>query len=109
METMGLNLEANTKVTLTEVDASKVGSFLGTDKIEDKSITDGFQSLPETIGNSTDEWKANTAIMKEFGNAMPELVKSLRMMNDAVVRNTQNLPALKKQLTSEEQKQKRIE
>lgn len=109
METMGLNLEANTKVTLTEVDASKVGSFLGTDKIEDKSITDGFQSLPETIGNSTDEWKANTAIMKEFGNAMPELVKSLRMMNDAVVRNTQNLPALKKQLTSDEQKHKRIE
>ena len=109
METMGLNLEANTKVTLTEVDASKVGSFLGTDKIEDKSITDGFQSLPETIDNSTDEWKANTAIMKEFGNAMPELVKSLRMMNDAVVRNTQNLPALKKQLTSDEQKHKRIE
>ncbi len=110
METMGLNLEANTKVTLTEVDASKVGSFLGTDKIEDKSITDGFQSLPETIGNSTDEWKANTAIIKEFGNAMPELVKSLRQMNDAVVRNTQNLPALKKtQVTSDEQKQKRID
>ena len=111
METMSLGIEAPVKVTgtLTEFDTSNVQDFLGTNNVENKSIADGFQSIPETIGNSTDEWKANTAIVKEFGNVMPEVIKSLRQMNDAVVRNTQNLPALKKQITSEDQQQKRIE
>lgn len=111
METMSLGIEAPVKVTgtLTEFDTSNVQDFLGTNNVENKSIADGFQSIPETIGNSTDEWKANTAIVKEFGNVMPEVIKSLRQMNDAVVRNTQNLPALKKQITSEDHQQKRIE
>lgn len=108
-EVLGTEIEVDVTGKVTEFDASKMQSFFGTDKDNDKSLIDNMKSLPETIGNSTDEWKANTAIMKEFGNAMPELVKSLRMMNDAVVRNTQNLPSIHKQLTSDEQKHKRIE
>ena len=94
METLSVGLKVPVTTTVEKIDTSNVENFLGTDKIEDKSIVDDFQSLPETIGNSTDEWKANTAIMKEFGNAMPELVKSLRQMNDAVIKNTQTLPSL---------------
>ena len=112
METMSVDIEANPKITGTIVGAEidPNASIVG-DVAQDKSIADNFQSIPETIGNSTDEWKANTAIMKEFGNIMPEIVKSLRQMNDAVVRNNQNLPTLvpKAKKTSDELKQERID
>ena len=108
-ETLSLGMEVPVKTIVTDVDTSKVQEFLGTNNVENKSMLDNMQSVPETIANSTDEWKANTAIAKEFGNIMPEIIKSLRQMNDAVVRNTQSLPALKKQITSEEQNKKRID
>lgn len=112
METMSVDIEANPKITGTIVGAEidPNASIVG-DVAQDKSIADNFQSIPETIGNSTDEWKANTAIMKEFGNIMPEIVKSLRQMNDAVIRNNQNLPTLvpKVKKTSDELKQERID
>ena len=112
METLSIGVEANPKVTGTIVGAEidPNASIVG-DVAQDKSIADNFQSIPETIGNSTDEWKANTAIMKEFGNVMPEIVKSLMQMSDAIVRNTQNLPTLvpKAKKTSDELKQERID
>ena len=108
-DTLSVGLEVPVRTTVTEVDTSKVQDFLGTNNVENKSMLDNIQSVPETIANSTDEWKANTAIAKEFGNIMPEVIKSLRQMNDAVVRNTQSLPALKKQITSEEQNKKRFD
>ncbi len=67
---------------------------------------DNFQSFAEAQVNSTDSLKDNTAIMKEFGNIMPEIIKNLRAMNDIVSRTNQNLPAVHKPLTSDEQKQK---
>lgn len=67
---------------------------------------DNFQSFAEAQINSTDSLKDNTAIMKEFGNIMPEIIKNLRAMNDIVSRTNQNLPAVHKTLTSDEQKQK---
>lgn len=67
---------------------------------------ENFQSFAEAQINSTDSLKDNTAIMKEFGNIMPEIIKNLRAMNDIVSRTNQNLPAVHKTLTSDEQKQK---
>ena len=67
---------------------------------------ENFQSFAEAQVNSTDSLKDNTAIMKEFGNIMPEIIKNLRAMNDIVSRTNQNLPAVHKPLTSDEQKQK---
>ena len=67
---------------------------------------ENFQSFAEAQINSTDSLKDNTAIMKEFGDIMPEIIKNLRAMNDIVGRTNQNLPAVHKPLTSDEQKQK---
>lgn len=67
---------------------------------------DNFQSFAEAQINSTDSLKDNTAIMKEFGNIMPEIIKNLRYMNSVIAQTGQSLPSIKKQLTSEEQKQK---
>ena len=55
---------------------------------------ENFQSFAEAQINSTDSLKDNTAIMKEFGNIMPEIIKNLRAMNDIVSRTNQNLPAV---------------
>lgn len=70
---------------------------------------DSFQSITEAQNNAADSYKNNTAIMKEFGDIMPEIIKNLRYMNSVVAQTSSSLPAIKKQLTSEEQKDKRLD
>lgn len=65
-------------------------------------------SMGDALNSSNDSLKENTAIMKEFGNMLPDLLKNFRQMNDLVSRTNQNLPTIGKTLTSEEQKQQRI-
>lgn len=70
---------------------------------------ENLQSLNETIDNNTDSFKGNTAIMKEFGDVMPEIIKNLRNMNSVVAQTTNNLPAVGKIKTSTELKKQRRE
>lgn len=70
---------------------------------------ENLQSLNETINNNTDSFKGNTAIMKEFGDVLPELVKNFRYMNSVVAQTTNNLPAVGKIKTSDELKKQRID
>lgn len=68
---------------------------------------DNFQSFAEAQINSTDSLKDNTAIMKEFGNIMPEIIKNLRAMNDIVNRTNQNLPAVRRNENFSDQEKRR--
>lgn len=68
---------------------------------------ENMQSLAEATVNSTDSLKNNAAIMKEFGDVMPEIIKNLRYMNSVVAQTTTSLPAIKKQVTSEELKKQK--
>ena len=108
MYTQEIDLRANTTVT-AEVKAQMDNSPVVSPVYERMGIVNDLQSIPEALNNSTDSYKENTAIIKEFGDALPEIIKNLRMMNDAVVRNTQNLPAIKKTFTDEEKKKQRYD
>lgn len=106
MELLEYDLHGRTTVTAevkTQMDNSPVVSPMQ----PGMGLTEDLQSIPQAINNSTDSYKQNTAIIKEFGNVMPEIIKNLRMMNDAVVRNTQNLPSIKKVVTDEDKKKQR--
>ena len=100
------DLRANTTVT-AKVKAQMDESPLAMPSPQGLGFVEDLQSIPETLNNSTNSYKENTAIVKEFGNIMPEIIKNLRMMNDAVVRNTQNLPAIRKTITDEEKQKQR--
>ena len=63
----------------------------------------------EALNSSTNSLKGNTALLKEFGNVLPDLVKGLQQMTDVVARTNQNLPAVGRIITSEEKKQKQID
>ena len=97
--------EVKTTATIVDTRINDSPSFFS--QISNGRGMEDLQSIPETLDSSTDSLKENTALLKEFGNIMPEMIKNLRLMNDAVVRNTQNLPSIRKQITSEEQKSKR--
>ena len=97
--------EVKTTATIVDTKINDNPSFFS--QMNGSGMIEDLQSIPETLDSSTDSLKENTALLKEFGNIMPEMIKNLRAMNDAVVRNTQNLPALRHQLTTEEQRQKR--
>lgn len=68
---------------------------------------ENLQSLNETINSNTDSFKGNTAIMKEFGDVMPEIIKNLRNMNSVVAQTTNNLPTVGKIKTSDDVKRQR--
>lgn len=68
---------------------------------------ENLQTFNDTITNNTDSIKGNTAIMKEFGDVMPEIIKNFRNMSSVVAQTTNNLPAIGKVKTAEEQKKKR--
>lgn len=106
MELLEYDLHGRTTVT-AEVKAQMDNSPVVSPMQPGMGLTEDLQSIPQAINNSTDSYKQNTAIIKEFGNVMPEIIKNLRMMNDAVVRNTQNLPAIKKVVTDEDKKKQR--
>ena len=78
-------------------------------EVQNDQSVENLQSLNETINNNTDSFKGNTAILKEFGDVLPELVKNFRYMNSVVAQTTNNLPAVGKIKTSEEQKKIRKE
>ena len=69
---------------------------------------ENFQAFTEATTDSTDSLKNNTAILKEFGDVMPEIIKNLRYMNSIVAQTNQSLPSIKRNLTSEEQKKKQL-
>lgn len=100
------DLRGKTTVT-AEIKAQMDNSPLALPAPQGMGFVEDLQSIPEALSNSTDSYKENTAILKEFGNVMPEIIKNLRMMNDAVVRNTQNLPAIRKTITDEEKQKQR--
>jgi hypothetical protein len=71
--------------------------------------SESFQSFAEAASDSTDSLKENSAIIKEFGNIMPEIVKNLRYMNDIVSRTNQNLPAISKVAVSQDKRLQQID
>lgn len=98
--------EVKTTATIVDTKVSDNPSFIN-QMSNGMGVVEDLQSIPEALNDSNDSIKESSALFKEFGNMMPEMIKNFRMMNDAVVRNTQNLPALRNQLTTEEQRQKR--
>ena len=84
--------EVKTTATIVDTKINDNPSFFN--QMNGSGMVEDLQSIPESLNSSTDSLKENTALLKEFGNIMPEMIKNLRAMNDAVVRNTQNLPAL---------------
>ena len=97
--------EVKTTATIVDTKINDNPSFFN--QMNGSGMVEDLQSIPESLNSSTDSLKENTALFKEFGSLMPEIIKNFRMMNDAVVRNTQNLPAIRNQITSEEQRRKR--
>ena len=77
--------------------------------VEGENSAENLQSLNETINNNTDSFKGNTAIMKEFGDIMPEIIKNLRNMSSAVSQTTSNLPAVSRVKTLDDQRKQRID
>jgi len=67
-----------------------------------------MEALKDATNSSTDSFKDNTAVMKEFGDVLPEIIKNLRNMNSMVVQTNQNLPAVRKTISSHEQKSKEL-
>ena len=102
------NIVGKTTVT-AEVKAQVDNSPLALPPPQGMGAVEDFQLFTEAQNESTDSMKQYTSLMKEFGNVMPDIIKQLRAMNDAVARTSQNLPAIGKVKTSEEQKKQRIE
>ena len=70
--------------------------------------TENLQILGETVNSNTESFKDNTAIIKEFGDLMPEIIKNLRYMNTAVAQTTKELPAIGRIKNSEEKKKEQL-
>ncbi len=110
MGELSTSIIGNVRTTATIVD-TKINdnpSFLQSIG-NNQGIVEDLQAIPESLNDSTESLKSNTALFKEFGNMMPEMIKNFRAMNDAVVRTNQNLPSIRKNVTSEETKKKRNE
>ena len=97
--------EVKTTATIVDTKINDNPSFFN--QMNGSGMVEDLQSIPESLNSSTDSLKENTALLKEFGNIMPEMIKNLRAMNDIVVRTNQNLPAVRKNVTSEELRQRR--
>ncbi|MBO7518696.1 MAG: hypothetical protein J6T31_06255, partial [Methanobrevibacter sp.] len=102
------NIVGKTTVT-AEVKAQVDNSPLALPPPQGMGAVEDFQLFTEAQNESTDSMKQYTSLMKEFGNVMPDIIKQLRVMNDTVAKTNQNLPAIGKVKTSEEQKKQRIE
>ena len=87
-----VSIIANSKARITGVEVDKNASFVG--PVAKGNLVEDVQTIPDALSDSIDTYKENTAIFKEFGNVMPDIIKNIRMMNDAIVRTNQNLPAL---------------
>lgn len=72
----------------TQIDDSPIVKPANTDGIEN------LQLLNDAELNSAETIKSNTALAKEFGNIMPDVLKNFRQMNDLISKANQNLPAV---------------
>ena len=97
------NIVGKTTVT-AEVKAQVDNSPLALPAPEGFGTVEDFQLFSEAQNNSTDSLKQNTALMKEFGDIMPDIIKQLRAMNDTVSRTNQNLPAISRIKQADDQK-----
>ena len=102
------NIVGKTTVT-AEVKAQVDNSPLALPPPQGMGTVDDFQLFTEAQNDSTDSLKQNTALMKEFGDIMPDIIKQLRAMNDTVARTNQNLPALGSVRSSNEQRLQKVE
>lgn len=75
---------------------------LSQNTIDGMGAAEEWQSVTEAQENSIDSIKNNTALMKEFGDIMPEIIKNLRYMNTAVAQTATSLPNVHKTLTSQD-------
>ena len=76
-------------------------------EIQDGGFTN-MEALKDATNSSTDSLKTNTAILKEFGDVMPEIIKNLRYMNAVVAQTGQSLPAVRRALTDREKLEERL-
>lgn len=70
------------------------GQPISNNSLNGMSAAEDWQALTDAQDDSIDSIKNNNALMKEFGNIMPEILRNFRAMNDIVARTNQNLPAL---------------
>ena len=115
---MAIGTEIVVPVTYkTKVDDSAIDSTFSrqTDqyppfqKMQTEGETQDFQLLNETINDNADSFKMNTALLKEFGNIMPDIIHTFRQMNSVVAQTASSLPAIGKVKSSEEQRKNQIE
>lgn len=85
-------------------DQPLVGQGLGSDN----TSYENMQSFAEAASSSTESLKDNAAILKEFGDVMPEIIKNLRYMNTVVTQTGQNLPAIRKTITDKDRLDERL-
>ena len=69
---------------------------------------ENMRSLNEATAASTDTLKENSAIWKEFGDVMPDIIKNLRYMNAVVAQTGQSLPAVRKAITDKDRLEERL-
>ena len=86
------NIKGNTIVTAqlkTQIDDSPLAlpPPSGYESIEN------FQAMADAQDSSTDALKNNTALLKEFGDILPEILRNFRAMNDTIAKTNQNLPS----------------
>ena len=86
-------LEANIKMTFATEAKAQTDKFpLSPNSIDGMGAAEDWQAITEAQDSSVSSMKNNTALLKEFGNIMPEIIKNLRIMNDAIIKNNQNQP-----------------
>lgn len=74
----------------------------------DSQNYENMQSFAQAASQSTDSLKNNSALMKEFGDVIPEIIKNLRFMNGVVAQTSSSLPAIKKTITSEDRRREQL-
>ncbi len=73
----------------TQIDDSPIVNPSNTESI------DNLQLLNDAELKNADALKTNTALAKEFGNIMPDIIKNFRQFSDNLSRSNQNLPAVR--------------
>ena len=87
----------------------KMGDQTLTGELQDNiGSYDNLRSVNEAVSNSTDTIKENSALWKEFGNVMPEIIRNLRYMNAVVAQTGQSLPAIKNRITDTDRLKERL-
>ena len=69
---------------------------------------ENMQPLVDAVDNTTDRYKSNNAILKEFGDILPILLKNVVAMNDAVSNTSKNLPSVGRGIASSQNNKKPV-